>query len=423
MAKLRIPFLVEKNGSFYWQPSKPARDAGWEPAKLGKNEGRAIAAALELNVEYDAWMEGGREPIDRAIAARPLGGTLGEAIARYRARVIDGKKPNGDWKIARSTAKTYRSALGRLEQWGGKQPVTAISRARVRKLRDGMLANGVGEHAVHTTLKLGRQLFAFLIDEEVWTDPNPFENFGMAQPAPREVIWSPPARELIVQTAEALQRPSVALAIVLGYSIGQREGDILAAVVSQYVALPEHKMQPEDYAVLSAAAPDGQPRGVRIRQSKTKAWIEVPVVGDTRTRIEANIARAKEQERFNIVLDDTRSIGNRVATYEGKAGQTRFQRDFAEVREAAACEAEKMAQPDLSAEIRTLEFRDLRRTCVVYLGELGLEDHVIAAITGHDIDETRRILKTYMPRTTGRAAHGIARVVSIESGRKKEADG
>ena len=42
------------------------------------------------------------------------------------------------------------------------------------------------------------------------------------------------------------------------------------------------------------------------------------------------------------------------------------------------------------------------------VGELGLEDHLIAAITGHDIDETRRILKVYMPRTTGRAARAIA---------------
>ena len=45
---------------------------------------------------------------------------------------------------------------------------------------------------------------------------------------------------------------------------------------------------------------------------------------------------------------------------------------------------------------------------MVYLGELGLDAHLIAAITGHDIDETQRILKTYMPRTTGRAARAIA---------------
>lgn len=51
-----------------------------------------------------------------------------------------------------------------------------------------------------------------------------------------------------------------------------------------------------------------------------------------------------------------------------------------------------------------VQFRDLRRTCVVYLGELGMDAHLIASVTGHDIDETQRILKTYIPRTTGRAA-------------------
>jgi hypothetical protein len=45
---------------------------------------------------------------------------------------------------------------------------------------------------------------------------------------------------------------------------------------------------------------------------------------------------------------------------------------------------------------------------MVYLGELGMDAHLIAAVTGHDIDDTQRILKTYMPRTTGRAARAVA---------------
>jgi hypothetical protein len=46
-------------------------------------------------------------------------------------------------------------------------------------------------------------------------------------------------------------------------------------------------MQPEDYATLAALAPDGVPRGIRVRQLKTKAWIEVPVVGLVRWAVEA----------------------------------------------------------------------------------------------------------------------------------------
>ncbi|MFX8075148.1 hypothetical protein ABTK71_19700, partial [Acinetobacter baumannii] len=87
--------------------------------------------------------------------------------------------------------------------------------------------------------------------------------------------------------------------------------------------------------------------------------------------------------------------------------QTRFQRDFAEVREWAVATALGEGDDELATEIEGIQYRDLRRTCVVYLGELGLDAHLIAAITGHDLDETQRILKTYMPRTTGRAARAI----------------
>lgn len=420
MASFRIPFLVarrNKDGStnYYWQPSATLAAAKWQPRPLGKDEAAAIDAAREINRQVERWRQG--EALPR-VTARAADGTLARAIADYRRAVIEGTKPNGAPRVAPSTAKTYNSALKRLEAWGGKHPLAYITKARVRALRDGMLKSGVGEHAAHTTLKLGRQLFAWLIEEERWEQgKNPFESFGMAAPDPRETIWSPGARELIVATADAEGFPSIALAVMLGYAIGQREADILALTLPKWVALPEHKMQPEDYAVLAAAAPDGTPRGFRVRQMKTNAWIEVPVTGSVRRRVETNLERARAAGRFELILDDTRVVTDRraekgnegqAAAYEGEAGATRFQRDFAEIRTRAAETAERQGDEALAAEIRTLQFRDLRRTCVVYLGELGLEDHLIAAITGHDIDETRRILKTYMPRTTGRAARAIA---------------
>lgn len=418
MASFRIPFLVarkNKDGTtnYYWQPSATLAAAKWQPQPLGKDEAAAIDAARAINKQVDQWKAGQAQP---NIRARAADGTLARAIADYRRAVVEGTKPNGQPRVAPTTAKTYNSALTRLDAWGGKHPLAYITRQRVRALRDGMLKSGIGEHAAHTTLKLGRQLFSWLITEERWEQgKNPFESFGMAAPDPRETIWSPGARELIIATADAEGFPSIALAVMLGYAIGQREGDILKITVPKWVALPEHKMQPEDYAVLSAAAPDGIPRGIRIRQGKTNAWIEVPVTGSVRRRVEANIERAKAAGRFDLIMDDTR--GN--AAYAGESGTTRFQRDFAKIRDTAADHAAQQGDTALADEIRTLQFRDLRRTCVVYLGELGLEVHLIAAITGHDIDESRRILKTYMPETTGRAARAIALVTAREA---KEAE-
>jgi len=423
MAQIRIPCLVPKkakngNVSWYWQPSKTLRDAGWKPVALGKDEGQAIAAARARNDEVDRWKDGGQPAVER-IRTRELAGTFGALIARYERDVINGTKPDGRTPIlAASTVRTYQTGIRRLRAWAGKQPLAFITPARVRALRDAMLkpeaAGGVGHHAAHQTLKMGRTLFAFARTIDM-ADKNPFEDFGLAAPNARSVIWSPPARELMVLTAYELGMPSMAAAIMLGFAIGQREQDLVAYTERHYVAIPEHKMQPEDYATLARLSPDGIPRGIRFRQQKTDAWIEVPVVGLVRWAVETCIASSRAAGSVTLLLDDRRQDQDEDRRYrrgqsyaDGAAGQTRFQRDFAEIREWAIAAAQFDGDEDLATELATLQYRDLRRTCVVYLGELGMDAHLIAAVTGHDIDETQRILKTYMPRTTGRAARAIA---------------
>lgn len=425
MAKIRIPFLVEKpnrdgTSSWHWQPSKTARDAGWEPIALGKAREDALRAAEQRNAEYAEWRRTGMPPAAAAtVKPRAQTGTLGALIARYRREIYDGHKENGTPFLANTTKRTYNTALLRLERWAGKHPLAFITRARVKALKLAMLApaekGGIGHHAAHQTLKMGRVLFAFAEDADlIGAGTNPFVNFGLAAPEPRDVIWSAPARELLIQTAYDLGMPSMALAIMLGFAIGQREQDLLALTHRQYVAIPEHKMQPEDYATLAGLAPDGIPRGIRVRQHKTKAWVEVPVVGLVRWAVEANVETARAAGSTTVLLDDTRQ-----GLYSGQAGQTRFQRDFAAVREWAIPAALFEGDEDLAAELATLEFRDLRRTCVVYLGELGMDAHLIAGVTGHDIDETQRILRTYMPRTTGRAARAIA-LASVRQARDED---
>lgn len=419
MAKISIPCLVAKtniNGvrRWYWQPSKTLRDAGWTTLSLGKDETAAFIAARQRNDQVEAWKAGGPIP---ANVKRPVHqGTLGALIKRYRELYVNGTKPDGSPMLAESTRKTYNAPLIRLEAWAGKQPVAFVTPTRVRVLRDKMAGpNGIGHHAAHNTLKIGRQVFAFGRSDSVFGDlimQNPFEDFGLAAPPARQVVISRPALEALIDAANAAGQHSIALAIQLGFATGQREADYLAMLQTQYAAVPEHLMQPEDFATLAAMAPDGVPRGIRIQQEKTGAWVEVPVTGQVREAVELGIARARRIGAATILVDDSRG-----RLYTGKTGQTRFQRDFAKVR-AAAAEAVAAAGDEALANVITrVEFRDLRRTCVVHLGELGLDAHLIAGITGHDIDETQKILKTYMPRTTGRAARAIA----LSSAREKRA--
>lgn len=432
MAKIRIPCLVGKSNkagvtSWYWQPSATLAKAGWKPLTLGKDEGKAIAAARDRNKEVEDWKAGGSRP--STVRQRIQQGTFAALLKRYEEEWIDGLKPDGSRRIAESTAKTYRSAMKRLNAWAGKHPLGFITPRRVSVLRDAMLhpETGVGHHAAFQTLKQGRQVFAFAESQDLMPrGSNPFASFGLGAPEPRDVIWSPPARELMILTAYELGMPSMALAIMLGYAIGQREQDYVVMTQRHYVAIPEHKMQPEDWRTLSAIAPDGIVRGIRVRQRKTRAWVEVPVVGLVRWTIETAIATATTAGTTTLLLDDrrqSRDVDYRHAPgrnyADGKAGQNRFQDDFAEIREWAIAAAWFEGDEQLAEEIATLQFRDLRRTCVVYLGELGLEDHLIAAITGHDLDETRAILKTYMPRTTGRAARAIA-LASVREAREEE---
>lgn len=416
MASIRIACLVARTNkagivSWYWQPSKTLAAAGFKPVALGKDETRAIMAARIRNAEVDRWKNGDAPPV--SIQRRAQQGTLGALITRYRRDIVRGTRPDGRPWLAPSTARLYDTGLKRLEKWAGKQPLAFVTPARVRALRDAMLAppekGGLGHHAAHQTLKMGRSLFKFAIDCDIIAQgTNPFTDFGLAQPAPRATIWSAPAREVMIAAAHAANMPSIALAIMLGFATAQREQDLLALTISKYVALPEHSIQPEDYRALAAEAPDGIPRGIRIRQLKTNAWVDVPIMGEVRRGLETNIAAARANGQLLVLLDDTRTDATgRLALYSGAAGQTRFQRDFAAIRAAAAAAAITDGNTALAAEIDLIQFRDLRRTCVVYLGELGLDAHLITAITGHDIDETQRILKTYMPRTTGRAAHAM----------------
>jgi hypothetical protein len=424
MAQIRIPCLVGKSNaagitSWYWQPSATLARAGWKPISLGKDRSAAMAAAEKRNAEVAEWKTGGGRP--REVKKRVKNGTFGHLLARYEKEFLDAKNERGEWIIARSTARTYRTALKRLSAWAGDFPLAYITPARVKALRKAMTApeskGGIGHHAAHSTLKQGRQVFAFAESEDlIAKGSNPFAAFGLSAPPPRDVIWSPAARETMILAAYEAGMPSMALAIMLGFATGQREADYLAMTHRHYAAIPEHLMQPEDYATLAALAPDGVVRGLRVKQQKTGAWVEVPVTGLVRWAIESNIETARQLSSTMIVLDDTRHVpGEPAATFQGSAGQTRFQRDFARVREDAIMQAAYELDDELAEELARIEYRDLRRTCVVYLGELGLDAHLIAGITGHDIDDTQRILKTYMPRTTGRAARAIALATAREA--------
>lgn len=435
MASFRIPRLVGKtNGAglttWYWQPSKTVRALGWEPRRLGAALGahppaEICAAARALNDQVEASAGLGKAQVRSA--QRRL--TLGMGIKAFAEAGYPSVRKPGE-TVARRTARQYKSKLKTLDAWGGDVDLASIDQERVAVLRDALMkpaasgprAGEIRHHAAHETLRVGRTLFRWF-EQKRWIPKgaNPFADFALAAPGPRDQIWWPASREAIIAAALAdhpekylSADPGMAVAIDLAFHIGQREADLLALSINQYQEIPAYKMDPEVHRQL--AGPDGRVMGIRLRQAKGKRWIEVPVVGESRARLEAQIARARAAGFTNILYQPAEPAAKFVAERAAmswaspspEAGQTRFIRRFALLREAAIERARAEGSNSLVADLEDLQFRDFRRTAVVHLGELGIADHLIAAITGHSLDETKKILETYMPRTTGMAARAIA---------------
>lgn len=395
--KLEVKGLRAKSTAsgirFYWEPNAAERRAKWTSLPLGTDLVAAVKAAEARNAEIEHWRMGGASPrtVSRFTAPR----TFGSIIARYRAEHLATK--------AESTQRVNKVALARLDAWAGDKPTVFITRQRVRVLRDAMI-KGLGHDPAFKVLKAGRELCGWAVRQELMAD-NPFLEFGLAAIAPRYQIWEADAIAAFDAAAHRMALPSVAFAMHLAEHIGQREGDLLKLTSAQW--RPVLGLDKETAAALAHDdGPDaGKVMGFYIRQGKGNRWVGVPVAGDMRRRVEsviaANAARASlpgAVATANLIVNDRTGLPYR---------QHHFIQQFAAVRAEAIAAAKRSGQTELAATLATLQFRDLRRTCVVRLGELGLEDPLIAAITGHKLASIKKILEVYMPRTTKMAARAM----------------
>lgn len=418
MAKIfgkRIPYLVPKDTAggkaFFWQPSAKLRANGWEAEPLGTDMVAAIKAAEALNAKVDEWRHGGAKP--KAVKTFIDRTTVGGLIMAYR-------RDEKFTELAKTTQTTYTSALNLIEMWATSKPASdksrklgdiaaaSITTERVKVLRNALMkpnAEGIVQHhRAHGTLRVARTLWAFGVKEKL-VDKNPFEDFDLSTPAPRHQIWEYDDVVAFSAAAARIGYPGLAFAVELAEYIGQREGDILKLQASQYREV--RNLDERDHAAIlaedrKAGISDGRAMGIHIRQGKTRVWVGIPVAGQMRKQIEAAIATNAKRTvpTMSIVVDDA----------TGRAWTVRqFIRKFVEAKERAVAPTDKDIEAGVIAhpELAGLQFRDLRRTCVVRLGELGLEDQLISAITGHKLEGVKKILEVYMPRTTKMAARAV----------------
>lgn len=396
------------SGSTYygWEPTPLQRKAGWKSFKLDARDlGHAIQLCEEQNAKVAQWRTTGAAPAHVARYTAP--NTFGSVLDRYERAVLAHKSAN--------TQRVDRPAIAMLRRWAGDKPARYITRARVKALRDAMMRelkvelDGPGHSTVFHLMTTLRKILGWWIDEADLGIPNPADRFGIPAPAPRDQIWERDAQLLMHEACAALGAPSIALAFDIATYTGQRQADVLTIPRSKWqeitLAQLGHDQRLYD-ALKGDHGPDaGKVMGIYVKQGKTKRWVGVPIEGELRDRIEATIAATLKAAKATNTVPPAEIIVNDA---HGRAwGQSDFIHTFGEIRDAAATVATLEGNDELAERLATLQFRDLRRTCIVTLGQLGLNDYQVASITGHSQATIKRILEVYMPRTEAAAASAV----------------
>lgn len=369
MGVIQVRYLVVKTrkGSrrYYWQPKpKYLIDGRWlpcplHPARLPDSLEAAIAAAEKLNAELDAWRSG------TALTQAP------GAHGSFDWLICDYKASNWFKSLGTRTKKEYGYILEAIREAlraGNLQnaPAAAFTRQHARALHHRFHAK---PRKAQLVAALSRIVFNYGIETGLLKE-NPFTDMRIKKRPAREVLWldmehANPLHKVDAVKAKAIELglKSVSYAIDLALWTAQQQADILALPWGKY---------------------DGS--HIKLRQSKTRAWVEVPVMPQLKKGLDAWTRQS------TIIL---------VSERTGKPfTKDHFGDLFREVREAAGIEKE-------------LQYRDLRKTAIVMLAMAGCTDTEITAISGHTNAEVSDILEVYLPRNTRMAENAINKLKKI----------
>jgi len=314
-------------GAYYWQPTPAVKKLGFVAEPLGKDRWRAFARAEELNQQVEVERRNDSESSIRR-------GSVAELIRLYR-------KDPAFQQLAAKTRQGYGYILDRIEKIEGDVSVTDLTRRHLKDIYRTAV-DGRGLAMANAIMRIWRIILGLAVDEG-WIETNPASALRLTTPRPRRRLWSDEERERFHKQANEMGRPSMALAVTLGWDLAQRQGDLLRLTWTDW---------------------NGSSFG--IRQGKTGAVVRVPAMPETCALIEAT-PRASTR----IIVSE--ATGNPYR-------EDHFRHEFARIRDAAALPAD-------------LQFRDLRRTALTNAGDMGATDDELRALSGH---QSREVVKTYV---------------------------
>jgi site-specific recombinase XerD len=173
---------------------------------------KAVERALQLNAELDRWYDG------KAITPsyRPDGLEALDALLQ--------RDPSFTDRMASRTQADYLRNTRPAIEWAGDSPVTAISRRAIREWHRGLLESR-GASTARNYLAALRRLLSFGVDEE-WIARNPALAMRIPVPQSHSRVWTVQERDVFCEQALKQKRPSMALAVMLGWCLGQRPADL-----------------------------------------------------------------------------------------------------------------------------------------------------------------------------------------------------
>lgn len=407
----KIDCLIKKRRSWFWQPSKTLRDAGWPPKPLGRDEEAAKIEAKAINKRVAEWRTGG-PPADQ-VRKHVARGTGLELITRYRAEYLNARHEHGpktgQFKLAQRTRENYETPLKRMEIWMGDMALATITPNRVRILRDTCMGpeatGGIGHAASFQLLKMGRQLFAFGISIDlVEQGKNPFTDFGLGAPPARRTVWKHAHEKAFDDAALRLGLPSLVLARKLALYSAQREGDILRFTENDY--RPIELFDPR--LIEHFGDKDGVVWGwVLEQQHKTDMPLQIPFDAAMRAEAEKALRHNRAADR---AADPQRLVTSLIT--EERTGQPWKQRHF--ITKWGEVLADAAAATGMT-EMTDLVWHDLRRTRVVRLRRMGMPKEQIATVTGTSNETIDAMLDAYGPIDATMTAHALAAAATHEA--------
>jgi hypothetical protein len=398
MAKVKVPYLLWRDGRPRWVPSPRLRGMGHKGQDLKAADGTwldypaAVQRAMTINANLDQMLPAQAATTPEARTAAAMFDLLRKS-GKFQSAAGDNRRDTG--RLAPRTLRDYLYHLTILEQWCGDIPAAAITRADTEDFYLQLVTRR-GKTVANAIMRTARIAWNYG-DKIGWITRNPFAKLEMLDPGGRLVLYTPDEIAALIAAADYLGLAGMGDAIALGVLTGQREGDLLI--------LPEGDLSAGYYV---------------IRQKKRGARAFVPLTAPLVARLEAS-RRRKTQDWPGV--HHTLEVINTRTGKPYHRGAKEFRRDFAKVRFVAAggLYIIDALNGDTSGKrnypftpqpgVLGKWFSDLRDTAVTWLFMAGATEAEIANITGHSLVTVRTILdKHYFVRNEDLARTGGAKL-------------